>query len=324
MTNTDDPDAGPSSGQRPPDLAGDPLAAMVAAEARGLRVSIWIALVLSVAALVLGIVASTRVLVFEGAYGVIGIAMSWLALRASRTADTPPSARYPFGRNALTPLIVVVQGLAVAATIVFAAADAVIVILDGGQRVEAAVVVVYSTISAVASIAFAVWLRRNSGGSDLIAAEAIQWKAGAVRGFVAAAGALVALLLAALSFEAALDYVDPVLVLISCALISPLPVRMLRHGLNELLEGSPDGHTLLAIERAVDGVTARFDLPGPTMRSTKLGAKLYVDVVYLVDGDTVTIAREDEVRRATIAALHSLPYDVWANVELTADPALAE
>ena len=60
------------------------------------------------------------------------------------------------------------------------------------------------------------------------------------------------------------------------------------------------------------------------VRSTKHGAKLYVDVVYLVDGDTVTIAREDEVRRATIAALHSLPFDVWANVELTADPALAE
>ena len=318
MTET----SGPETGAAP---AGG-VAGLAAAEERGLRASIGIAIVLSVAALVLGVWSSTRVLVFEGAFGVLGIAMSWLALRASRTAEAGPTERYPFGRDALTPLIVVVQGLAVAATIVFAAADAIIIILDGGQRVAAGVVVGYSTVSAVASVVFALWLRRNSGGSDLIAAEAIQWNAGAVRGFVAAAGALVAIVLALLSFEQALSYVDPVLVLISCALISPLPIRMLRHGLNELLEGSPDGHTLLAIERAIDGVTDRFGLPGPTVRSTKLGAKLYVEVFYVVDpgGAGITIGREDEVRRAVNAALRALPYDVWATVEVTADPALAE
>ena len=294
------------------------------AEERGLRASMWLAIVLSVAAIGLGIWASSRVLVFDGAFGVIGIAMSWLALRASRAADAGPTERYPYGRDGLTPIIVAVQGIAMAATIVFAATDAVIVILDGGQRVAAVTVAAYALVSAMASVVFASWLRRNAGGSDLIAAEAIQWNGAAVRGFVTAVGAALAVVLYAVGIEWPLDYIDPVLVLVACALIAPMPIRMLRHGLNELLEGQPDGHTLLAIERAIDGVTARFDLPGPEVRSTKLGAKLYVDVVYVLADDTATIGHEDEVRRAVIAALEPLPFDVWANVELTADPALAE
>ncbi|MCK8610814.1 cation transporter [Agromyces sp. C10] len=294
------------------------------AEERGLKASMWLAIVLSVTAIGLGIWAGSRVLVLVAAVGVIGVAMSWLALRASRAADAGPTERYPYGRDGLTPLVGAVQGLAVGATIVFAASDAVIVILNGGQRVSALAVAVYALVAAVASVVFAVWLRRNAEGSELIVAEASQWNAAAVRRFVIAAGAALALVLALVGIEWPLDYIDPVLVLVACALIAPIPIRMLRRGVAELLEGQPDGHTLLAIERAVDGVAGRFDLPGPEVRSTKLGAKLYVDVVFVLDHDTATIGQEDEVRRAVISALAPLPFDVWATVELTADPALAE
>lgn len=293
-------------------------------EPRGLARSIQLALVLTVAAVVLGIVFGARVLVFEGAFGVIGIVMSWLAIRASRAVDAGPTPQYPFGRAALTPLVVVLQGLALAATLVYAAADAVIVILAGGQRVDALVVVGYMAVSAAASVFFASWLRRAAQGSDLLLAEAAQWRAGGVRGLVTAIGALVALALAAFVSGTVLDYVDPVLVLVSCALVAPIPVRLLRHGLGELLEASPDGAVLQEIERVIDRVSGVFDLPSPVVRSTKLGSKLYIDVVWVIDRVDVTIAREDEVRRATISALRELPFEVWAMVELTTDPALAD
>lgn len=304
--------------------APDPVAAIAAAERRGLQASIRIALALSAVAVVLGIVWGARILVFEGVFGTIGLVMSWLALRASRTADQGPTERYPFGRDALTPLMVLMQGLAMLATLIYAASDAVIVILDGGQRVAAVVVFVYSAVAAATSLVFARWLRSVNAGSDLISAESIQWRGGGVRSLVAAIGAVVALGLAAASVDAALDYVDPVLVLVSCVLVAPLPIRMLRHGLNELLEGRPDASTMLDLERVLADVTARFELPEPVVRSTKLGAKLYVEVVYVMDRSTVTIAQEDEVRRAGVAALRTLPFDVWATIELTTDPLLAQ
>lgn len=297
---------------------------MAIAEERGLKASMALAVVLSVAAIGLGIWTSSRVLVLVAAVEVIGVTMSWIALRASRAVDAGLTERYPYGRDGLSPLIVAVQGLAVTATIVFAAADAVIVILEGGERVAAVIVAAYALVAAVASVVFAAWLRRNSAGSELIAAESARWAAAGIRRFVIAAGAALAAGLAAAGIEWPLDYVDPVLVLVACGLMAPAPIRMLRRGLGELLEGAPDGHTLLAIERAVDGVTGRFDLPGADVRSTKLGGKLYVDVVYVLEHDTATIGQEDEVRRAMIAALAPLPYEVWAHVEFTADPALAE
>lgn len=294
------------------------------AEERGLRASMSLAAVLSVAAIGFGIWSGSRALVLIAAVGVIAIAESWLALRVSRAADAGPTERFPYGRTGLTPLIAAVQGLAVGSTIVFAATDAVMVIIEGGRRVDAVIVALYALVAAVASVVFAAWLRRTASGSELMLAEATRWNGAALRRFVIAGGAALAVGLALAGMGWALDYVDPVLVLVACGLLAPMLVRMLRRGLGELLEGVPDGHTLLAIERAIDGVTARFDLPGPEVRTTKLGAKLYVDVVYVLDLDTVTIGREDEVRRSIIETLEPLPFDVWATVELTADPALAE
>lgn len=293
------------------------------AERRGFVASIVIAIVLSAAALILGIVTGTRVLVFDGAYGVVGIAVSWASLAASGLAARDPNGRYPFGRQALVPVIVVVQGIATLATILFGASDAIIVILAGGKPVDAGVVAGYSAVSAIASFAFALWLRRQASGSDLLAAEAVAWRAGGIRGLILTAGAGIAIVMAALGATGTLNYVDPVLVLVSCVLLAPMPLRLLRHGMNELLEGSPSREIAAEVDAAVEAVRVRFDLQGSQTRSTKAGRKLSVEVVYLALSDT-TIAQVDEVRRALLAELEGDDRDVWATIEFTADPALVD
>lgn len=293
------------------------------AERRGFVASIVLAVVLSATALVLGIVSGTRVLVFDGAYGVVGIAVSWASLAASGLAGRDPNRRYPFGRQALVPVIVVVQGIATLATILLGAGDAVIIILSGGKPVDAGIVVAYSAVSAVASFIFVVWLRRQAAGSDMLEAEVVAWRAGAIRGLIMTAGAAVALVLAALNVTAALNYVDPVLVLVSCVLLAGMPIRLVRQGMNELLEGAPSAELAAEVDAAVETVRARFDLQAGRARTTKVGRKLSVEVVYLAQPGT-TIAQVDEVRRALLAALEAPDRDVWATIEFTADEALAD
>lgn len=293
------------------------------AERRGFVASIVLAVVLSAAALVLGIVSGTRVLVFDGAYGVVGIAVSWASLAASGLAARDPNRRYPFGRQALVPVIVVVQGIATLATILLGAGDAIIVILSGGKPVDAGIVVAYSAVSAVASFVFVAWLRRQAAGSDMLTAEAVAWRAGAIRGLIMTAGAAIALGLAALDVTAALNYVDPVLVLVSCILLAPMPVRLLLQGMNELLEGAPSSELSTEVDAAVETVRARFALQAGRARTTKVGRKLAVEVVYRAQPGT-TIAQVDEVRRALLEALDGPDRDVWATIEFTADAALAD
>ena len=293
------------------------------AERRGFIVSIVIAVVLSAAALLLGLFTATRVLVFDGAYGVVGIAVSWASLTASGIASRDPNGRYPFGRQALVPVIVVVQGIATLATILFGAGDAIIVIAAGGKPVDAGVVVGYSAVSAIVSFMFAIWLRRQAAGSDMLAAEAVAWRAGGIRGLILTVGAGIALVMAALGATAALNYVDPVLVLLSCVLLAPMPFRLLKHGMNELLEGAPSAELAREVDAAAETIRARFDLQGSQTRCTKVGRKLSVEVVYLALSGT-TIAQVDEVRHALLAELRRDDRDVWATIEFTSDPALVD
>jgi len=138
---------------------------------------------------------------------------------------------------------------------------------------------------------------------------------------VFAVGAGLALALS--SFGDLVRYVDPVLVLVACAVLLPIPLRLLRAAGLELLEGAPPALVQATLDDAVASVRADFGLDQPFVRSTKLGNRLYVEVDFVVPEGAWDVAGEDRVRRALIGHLEPLGYELWANVELTADPALA-
>jgi predicted Co/Zn/Cd cation transporter (cation efflux family) len=282
-----------------------------------LRASLWVSIGLTAITLIVGVLTSSQLLIFEGAFGSIGLASTWFALQASRAADRKPTARFPYGLDALTPLVVAVQGFAVGATLVYAAVSAVTDILDGGHPVNAGAVAAVAGLAGVVGLIFAWWLRRNNPGSDLIEAERAQWKGGAIRALVAASGAALAILAAALSFDALLNYVDSILVLLAVAIVAPMPLKLIRHGVNELLEGAPDRATTAALKEAVESVTTALGLSAPRARATKMGLKVYLDVVYTVESPDTTIGFEDQVRKAMADAVAHLPLDVWVTVELT-------
>jgi predicted Co/Zn/Cd cation transporter (cation efflux family) len=116
--------------------------------------------------------------------------------------------------------------------------------------------------------------------------------------------------------------VDPVLVLIACALAVPTAVSLLRQSASELLGAAPPAEVQRAIDDVVAAVVTQFSLPEPYVAATKMGRQLIVDVRFVV-ADGWDIAQEDRVRHAVIDPLELLDLEVWANVELTMDDALA-
>ena len=128
----------------------------VRVERSALLSSLWVSVSVAVGALLLGVLSGTRIIVFDGAYMGIGIMLSWVSLRAASVSVSGPTSRFPFGRDALTPLVVLVQGLAIAGTLLFAAADAIVIIRDGGSVVNPLVILLYGAITAAAVITEAV------------------------------------------------------------------------------------------------------------------------------------------------------------------------
>lgn len=293
-------------------------------ERRALTVSLVLSIGLAVGAVLVGVLTGTRIIVFDGAFMAIGLILSWASLQAARAAAAGPTRRFPFGRDALSPLMVVIQGLALAGTLVLAFGDALVVIRDGGSDVSVEVIAIYGIVTGVIGFAVAWWLKSSGKGSDLVAAEAAQWRAGSVLSVVMVAGALAVAVLMATPLRDAARFADPILVIVACAVLAALPVRLVRSGVNELLEGAPAPELAARIATVVESVRAEFDLPDPLVRAGKVGQKIYVEVDFVVASRNWSVAEEDDVRRAIIQRLSILPFDVWAYVAVTSDAALAD
>jgi len=300
--------------------AADATAALDA-ERSALRVSLVVTTALAVLAVVWGWVAGAQVILLDGAYATIGMVLTWLSLGASRLAAVPPTARYPYGREALVPLAIALQGFALFGTLLYAAVEAVRVILGGGSEVAAGSLLAYGAVTAVVCAGVWQYLARADRNSDLLVAEARQWVASGVFSLVVVAGAGLALGLRALGFAAVEPFVDSALVLLGCVLLVPQPVALVRSSLRELMEGAPRPEVQDAVHETLTSVGGRHGLASPVVRMTKVGRKLYVDVVYLVPAGDWTVDRQDAVRRDLTDALDGLPYEPWLSVELTTDAA---
>lgn len=273
-----------------------------------------VTLALSVLGVIWGWFSGSRMILLDGIYGFIGFLVSWMLLHASALADEDETTHYPYGKQAATPLVIGVQGFVLLATLVYAAVGAVQTIRQGGTDINAGWGILYGAIATVASLAFWVWLRARIGHSDLIHAEATAWRVAAFRGVGMIIGFTIMQVLANSSRSDWAPYVDPAMVIVTCLVFLPPPIRMVRGTVRELLEAAPPASVQQPVMAIIAEVSQRYDLEPPTVRMTKVGPKLYVEVDGVVDGD-VTVAQEHEVRTALDQRLRSLPYEVWLNLE---------
>jgi cation diffusion facilitator family transporter len=287
-----------------------------------LLVSIVATAAIGAVGVVWGIVGGSQMILLDGVYAVIGIVVSFLLLGASTLADVPPSRRFPYGRSGATPLVIGIQGLVLAATLVYAAAEAVFVIVDGGSDIAAGWGIAYAALATASSVIVWLWLARRAGSADVLMSEATAWKVASLRGVGMIAGFGVLGLLEDSRWDAAAPYVDPVMVLVTCVVFLPAPYRMLRTTVDEVMEAAPASSVRVPVIEAIEAVAAQYELDEPAIRLSKLGPRLYVEVDVAVGAD-VTIELQHQVRVDLEQRLAMIPYDVWLTLEMLPRPARA-
>ena len=291
-------------------------------EPRALRLSAAASLALAVLGVAWGLLARSQVILFDGIYAVVGFVLSWLGMRASALVAAGPTPHYPFGREALAPLIVAAQALVLLGTFGYASVDAVLVILSGGGETSVGSALVYSVVTLIAVLVVRAVLAGNQEGSDLVEAEVTQWGAAVVLGVAMVVGFGLAVLLTRTSWSFLAPFVDPALVLVAATLILPTPIRMLRMSFRELLEGAPGADVTGPVHEAVGAMRRELGLPEPQCRIGKLGRKVYVELDFLVGPDQGwTVSDADHMRRRLVEELRRPGQLLWLNVELHTDPA---
>jgi predicted Co/Zn/Cd cation transporter (cation efflux family) len=298
--------------------ANTPQSDEMVVERKAIGFSLAAGLVLAAAGLAIGIVTGSQVILFDGFYTFLGIGLSWMAMRVSHLVEHGPTTRYPFGREALTPLIIGVEGVALLATCAYASFNAVLTIIDGGSRLPSYWSISYACVALVLPSGLWWWLRRTASDSELASAEAVSWLQGAVLGLGMLVAFSFARIIIGTSWSPAARYVDPGLVIAACAGFITPPLRMIRTTLIELVEGSPTTDLQGPARAAVDEVGAQFGLGDRHLRMTKIGRKFYVEIDFVVD-PSWSVGQSDQVRRALTERLDLLPHDLWLTVEFTAD-----
>lgn len=303
----------PTTVQTPPP---DP----VRSEQRMLRLSTVSAAVFSAVAVTWGVLASSQVIVLDGVYALIGVLLGGLSLRAAVLVERGPTARYPFGREALAPLVVGVQGMVLVGSLAFAVIDAIEVIATGGSETEFGSALVYAVASTVAGLLIWQALVRGGHGSELVAAEAAQWRAGTLLSVGMIAGFASAIALTNTAWDAIVPFIDPAMVIVAALFIAPTPVSMLAQMYNELLEGAVPSELAAEVEAEVVEVSRDYGLPDPTIRVGKLGRKIYVEIDYLVAEGEWSVSDADRIRRRLVERLREPGRLLWITVELHTDP----
>ncbi len=295
-------------------------AAALRTERRMLVLSTTMAALFALVGIVFGLLADSQVILLDGVYALVGVLLGGLSLRVARLVERGPTPSYPFGREALAPLVVGVQGLVLVGSLGYAVLDATSTILGGGSETSFGAALIYAVASAAG--AFVIWriLVRAGRESELVAAEAAQWYAGVLLSVGMFFGFGGALLLVGTRFGGVVPYIDPGMVIIAAALIVPTPLRMLAQTYRELLEGAPPPHIAEPVEAVIHEVSREYGLPEPSLLMGKLGRKLYVEIDYLVPAGRWTINDADTVRRELMQRLAEPGRMLWINVELHTDP----
>ncbi|AHK79235.1 cation transporter [Ectothiorhodospira haloalkaliphila] len=223
-----------------------------------------------------GLWMGSLMILFDGAYSLISLLLSLLALHVARLIRQPGNRRFPFGYAALQPLVIAIKGMTITLLCAISLAAAVNSILAGGDSLQFGLAVVFTLISVIGCGLCMLYLRWSMGvnGSGLVAAEYQQWRmdtalsAAVLAGFIGAWG----LVQAGQGHWAV--YADPVMVLLVSAYFLWVPVRMTLNAVRELVLAAPPAH----MERRVTAAASAMGLIPEQVRMTKVGPYLVLEV----------------------------------------------
>jgi predicted Co/Zn/Cd cation transporter (cation efflux family) len=292
-------------------------------EERLLRISVGGAVVFAVTALVWGVLVRSQLIVFDGLYSTISVALSAMSLVTYRLIARGPDERHPFGREVLSAVVVLVKGVAIGVLCAYALATAVVDLLGGGREVAAGWAAAYAA-AATAGCGLVVVLLRRGGGADttsLIRAESSQWLLDTVLSAAILLGFLVALALERAGRAELAAYVDPGMVAVVALWFLRLPAQLVREGWEGLVALRPDDPVAGDLQARVGAVAAAYGFTAHLCRVATFGDRVDVEVELLV-GDTTPVRDVegfDLVRRQLETALRDAPTDARLAVSFTAD-----
>ena len=246
------------------------------AERRALRFSAISASLFAFTGLALGLASGSITILFDSGYSLLSLVLASLSLFALQQARKPADDHYPFGRLTVEPLAVLLKGVVIALVCLFSLVSALWSLAQGGRLVTLDLALMFGVVNVSGCLLTWGWLNRYAkvAQSSLLAAELRQWQ---MDTWLSAAVMLSFALTWGLTlspWEHLARFADPVMVLIIAGYFLPMPIRMVKGALRELMFGEPVG----SVRQEVVQEVAEFDIADDDVRLAQVGSFLMVDI----------------------------------------------
>jgi cation diffusion facilitator family transporter len=293
-----------------------------ARDQRLLMFSIWASAGFAVLSSVWGIVSGSSMIVFDGLYSFVSIGLSVLAVIALRFSRRGADERYPWGRDAAEPLVVVIKAATLGALCAYAAIGGIVDIVNGGREVAVGSAVVYAVVATIGGLAVGLVLRRATrGSSDLLRAEAAEWLGDALLSVGVLIGFLFAYALVAAGRADLAAYVDPGMVTLVSLAFLWVPIKLIASSLRQILSMTPEADVLDQLRACIAAVEERYAFSESFLRASKVGNRMDIEIDFVIDAGSAvrTVADGDTVRQDLHEQLAALGYERSVVVTFTAD-----
>ena len=297
-------------------------------EKRLLTLSFYIAGAFVFIAFGFAIATHSAAVLFDAVYSLIAFVMSMLTLKVANLVQRPDDDRFHFGYTAIEPTLNMFKSLIIIATCLYAVLSSVQTILSGGHAADYDTGMFYGVIATLGCFSISVYMRLKGKHllSDLVKVDSHTWFIDGVL----SASILVAFILAYglefTEFQRFAPFVDPVLLIILGLAMLPVPGKILRDSLNEVINKAPPEAVSKVIEKKLKKTLADVPYEHVEVRISKRGRDIYLLVHIIVDDafSIATISELDEIRLKCESEMREWEPAIIMDILFIQDPELAE
>ncbi len=301
------------------------------AEQALLRTSITMLILMSCISLTFGVLTGSFAILFDGFYALIDASMGGLALLVSRLImtdalrrdeDQPGQVRYQFGFWHLEPMVLALNAVMLTLAVLYAMGSALILIFDGGTDPDFGLAVVYAaTVSLLCVVMAARQKRRNRLlRSGFIALDVKSWMMSGAISFALLVAFGVGWFLTGTRYEHLQPFVDPVILVLVCIAVLPMPFSDLRRAVSDMFLLAPedlDAH----VRRVAGEAVAHHGFADAYTYVARVGRSVLIEIHFLVppDWSISSVARLDAIRDEVGRALGGEGPSRWLTICFTED-----
>lgn len=291
-------------------------------ERKALKISIAGGLFMALLGFGFSVLTNSEAVFLDGIFSLVNMSMAFISLKVAQMVVEPSTRVFHYGKAQVEPLLNTAKGLLFIGVIVMAAYGAFQSILAGGRPMVFSWAILYSLIAASGCFGIGYYIDKQNKKSPtpLLAVEGKGWLIDGILSSVVLMAFASGYFLSKTAYANYTNYIDPALVILMSLFVLPVPYKILKDNILDLLLGAPDVNIQRGVRQIANGIVKEAPVEGFDYRFVKTGRFVMCDILVLIsEKENFKVSDFDPIRKKLMKAIEKEYPEVDLMVEITTD-----